>query len=246
MTRTNAGAMPARSDSDYPFGSEWASYRLPFPGINGILDARSAGVGFEGEAGDPPAPPASDAKPPADPTKAPATGDDDAPLGEPGKAALRREREAREAAERELATLRKSSLSEPDKALETAREEGRAAIRAELDAARKEWEAEKADLQAQLTAKDRDRAVEAALRTAGITNENTLRRALAFPEFTALRVQADGSVKDLDAAVAKVKADSPEMFTGTAVGTVARGTQTGAHPDKPRSLGDAVAARLGA
>ncbi len=74
------------------------------------------------------APPPDDATPPEEPTTPP----ESETLGEGGISALRSEREARKAAEADLATLRtelddlrRSQLSDQDKALEDARQQGR-------------------------------------------------------------------------------------------------------------------------
>ena len=94
---TPAGAMPVVASAtlaqSYPVGPWWAPYRLPFG-----VDARGAGVCFDGEGGATPPPPAAPpAAPPAQPPAAPpatppATGDPE--LGDAGRRAIAAERAA--------------------------------------------------------------------------------------------------------------------------------------------------------
>jgi hypothetical protein len=223
-----AGAMPAQS---YPTGPVWASYKLPFPGTCG---ARDAGVCFEGESDGatpaappansaPPAPPAAPATPPP-----PATGDDG--LGEAGKKAIAAERkaakEAQDAlktAQAELEALRTQGLSESEKAIKEASNTAAAAERAK-------WQSS-----------IRAVRVESALRVAGASNEKLLELALRSDLVSALKVDEAGKVEGLDAAIAKLKEEIPEMFGAPASGGgPTRGAVTGA-AGQAKTLEEAVA-----
>jgi hypothetical protein len=151
----------------------------------------------------PPAAPAP-GNPPAAPSQ-PATGDDDA-LREPGKRALQLERDARgaaedraKAAEKELEDLRKASLSESEKAIAKAKDDGKAEERQRTEGQIRRTE------------------VKAALVGAGI-NASVLDLAINAPEFGKLKVDDDGVVEGLDAAVTAFKAARKDLFGTLAAG----------------------------
>lgn len=132
-----------------------------------------------------------------------ATGDPEA-LGEAGTRALAAERKraneadkARRAAEARLAELESASKSETEKAIEQARKEGatEALTRANERVRRSE--------------------VRAALTTAGV-NPALLEIASRADEFSALKVDDDGEVTGLAAAVEAVRKAMPDLFKATA------------------------------
>lgn len=138
------------------------------------------------------------------------SGDDDIDpsVGDKGREAIRREREARrasdeaaanerkarEAVEAELATLREAGASEAERTLAQARREATSEERAR-------WQT-----------RARATEVRGALRAAGIANDKLLGLALGAPEFAGLKVGEDGEVEGLTEAVTKFKADYPEAF----------------------------------
>lgn len=235
MSTTASGATPGDSATPshrYPFGPEFAAYRLPFPGLAG-LTPREAGIGFDGEPSDAGAtPPAAGAPatPPATGTPTPpATGapepDTDGMTTDSGREALRREREARKAAEKERDELRLATATDAEKAIKAAVAE---AVKAERESNH---------------AVVRRYAVEGSLKAAGLTNDKDLELAINAPSFAGLSVE-DGQVKGLPAAVDAFKKDHPALFAPAAPavpGQPSRGPQgTG---DKPAaSLEDAVTA----
>ena len=226
-----AGATPTQS---YPVGPGWAAYRLPFLGS---IDARAAGVCFEGEAGEATSTASTTQTAPATTTVTtapttstppPATGD--AELGEAGKKAIAAERKtAREAqdalksAQTELETLKAAGLSESEKAVKEATNAATAAERAK-------WQAS-----------IRSVRVESALRVAGATNETLIDLSLRSDLISALKVDETGKVTDLDKAVEQLKKDIPEMFVKAGPGTVTAGAQTG-QPAQAKDLESAIAA----
>ena len=170
--------------------------------------------------------------PAADPTAAtttPATGDADA-LGDAGKRALEAERKAAkeaqrraEAAERELETLRTATQTEGEKAITTAKREAAAEEKAKFET------------------KLRRAEVRSALRSAGLANDALLELAMKSDLFATLAVDDEGRVTDLDKAVAQLKKDAPEMFAPPTPGTVTRGVQTPAAPERAKDLESSVA-----
>lgn len=176
-------------------------------------------------------PPASNppaANPPANPPANP----EDA-LGDAGKEAIRKEREAAKAArdeataaKRELEELKNAGASDAEKALKAARAEGEKATRTEFES------------------KIRRAEVRSALRAAGLTSDKALDLAANAPELVALAVEDDGSVKGLTEAIAKFAKEYPEMFAkAPAGGGVTRGVQGGdGAPAKPATLAEAVSA----
>lgn len=240
MSTTAAGATPgtgARPDHRYPFGPVFEPYRLRRPGASG-LNPREVGITFDGEpSGDGATPPASGQQPATPPatssTPPPASGgepqpDADGMTTDAGREALRREREARKAAEKELEELRGLSASDAEKAAKKAVDE---ATKARDDF----WAS-------------RIRATEtrSALRAAGLTNEKDLELAVNAPSLQALSVGDDGTVTGLADAVAAFKKDHPSLFTPAAPagGTVTRGPQNGGTTDRPKTLQEAVAAAM--
>jgi hypothetical protein len=225
------GAIP----DHHSIAAAWAPYRLPFAGTNGFVTSREAGVVFEGEApaggATPPAtgqPTGQPTPPAAPPTPAPtpgATPPVDGMATDAGRRALDAERTRAETAEKELAKLRAATQTESEKALELARKEG------ETSATTK--------LQAQL----RQTEVRSALRAAGLTNDKTLALATRAAEFEALKVEEDGSVKDLAKTVETFKKDHPEMFEApkpAPPGQPTRGVN-GTEPERPQTMNEAVA-----
>ncbi len=239
----SAGATPVVASAtlaqSYPFGPWWAQYRVPRPGMNGMIDPRALGIVFEGEGGD------AGANPPA----AGSSGDggtsggtteggkaksatDDEPLGEPGKRALERERTARQeaedrakAAEKERDDLKLANASEAEKAIAAAREEG------------------KAEVVAQLHEVVRRTAVREALITAGAPASLVADLSRA-DEFSALKVRADNSIdaKDLEAAVAKHKERVPDAYRAAGGSGSAEGGARGGDRAPAKTLEEATIA----
>ena len=184
-----------------------------------------AGGATPPDAGNPPEPPKPPAAPPAPPApeapKPPAT--DDQALGETGLKALKAERDARAAAEKELADLKAAGLTDQEKAIDEARKAAAAEERAKGDS------------------RIRRSEVRSALRVKGLSNEKALDLAVNAPEFAALKVEEDGSILDLTKTVDAFVKDYPEMFAAApAAGGVNRGPTDGS-PDQPTSLEGAVA-----
>lgn len=164
------------------------------------------------------------ATPPAStPAKPPATGDE--PLGEGGKAALQKERDAREKAERratevetELQQLKAATQSDSDKALEKARKEGEGT-------ATEKWQG--------LVRRAR---VAGALEAAGVGNAKLRETIAGGADFATLKVSDSGEVEGLEDAITKAKADFPEAFGKVAgtpaerAGTVTRGSESPTPP----------------
>jgi len=141
----------------------------------------------------------------------PATGEE--ALGNAGKAAIAREREARDAekkradaAEKELTKLREATQSEQEKVLTAAKRE----TADERDAF---WQG-----------RIRSAETRGALRSAGIGNEKLLSAIAAGSTFANLTVNDDGTVAELERAVEQARKDYPEAFASTT--TVTRGPQT--------------------
>lgn len=175
--------------------------------------------------------PAGGATPPAtEPTtQPPATGDEG--LGEAGKAALRREREAAaaekkraDAAEEELRKLREATQSDQDKALADARKEGERT-------ATERWQGAV-----------RSANVMSALRSAGVANEKLVATLAKADAFSKLEARDDGTVAGLDEALAAAKSDFPEAFKS--VGEPTRGVAGDTPGDEPKTLRDAIAAEI--
>jgi hypothetical protein len=225
-----AGAMPTQS---YPVGPGWAAYRLPF--LTSI-SARDAGVWFEGEpaAGATPAAPGTPAAPPPTtppasqpPSPPPATGEPE--LGEAGKKAIAAERktakEAQEAlktAQDELEALKAASLTDSEKAIKTAKTEAAAEERAKYETML------------------RRAGVRSELRAKGLS-EGLAELALKDDRFSALKVDADGRVAEVDKAVEAFLKDYPEMVKPAGAGTVTTGAQTG-QAAQAKDLESAIAA----
>lgn len=130
---------------------------------------------------------------------APKRDDDD--LGDSGRETLRkiraelREAASRaEAAEKERDELRSGSQTEHDRALNQTRREA-------ATEERQKW-----------TARIRTAEVRGALRAAGIVSEKFLTLAMAASEFSNLKVDEDGNVEGVEAAVATFREDYPEAF----------------------------------
>lgn len=238
-----AGAKPGesatRTQHSYPTGPAWAGYRLPFAGAAGV-SPRDVGIVFEGEPGGGANPPPANPEPPKppDPTPPPAKGPDDPELGDAGKEAIRRERENAKAEkdradklQEELDAFRAAGQSDQEKAIEAARREAAKATATEYEG------------------RIRRAEVRSALRAAGITNDKTLTLAVNAPEFASLKVADDGSVTDIGSTVESFKKDYPEMFAkapAPAGAGVTRGAQSGGEPERPKTLSDAITARVGA
>lgn len=191
----------------------------PTPGATPAAGATPGDAGNPPEA---PKPPAAQPAPPApEAPKAPATGDE--ALGEPGLKALKAERDARAAVEKELADLKAAGQTDQEKAIEAARKSAAAEERAKGDG------------------RIRRSEVRSALRVKGLTNEKALDLAVNAPEFAALKVDEEGSVTDLSKTVDAFVKDYPEMFAAPkAPGDVNRGPNDG-NPDQPTSLEGAIA-----
>jgi hypothetical protein len=235
-----AGAKPGesatRTQHSYPIGPEWAAYRLPFPGMSGI-SPRDVGIVFEGEPDGGANPPAGNPDPPKppEPPKPPAKGDDDPELGDAGKEAIRRERENAKR-EKDRADDLQKQLDDAAAANQTDQE------KAIADARKEATKATATEYEGKIRASE----VRSALRAAGITNEKTLALAVNAPEFASLKVEDDGSVTDIDKTVESFKKDYPEMFAKAAPAAgVTRGAQAGNESDRPKTLSDAIAARVG-
>jgi hypothetical protein len=227
------GAIP----DHYSTASAWAAYRLPFAGTNEFVTSRGAGVAFEGEApaggamppvtGQPTGQPTPPATPPTPAPTPGATPEPDAMATDAGRRALQAERDRAEKAEKELEKLRAANQSESEKAIDTARKERATSATTKLHGQLRQTE------------------VRSALRAAGLTNDKTLALAARAAEFDALKVEEDGSVKDLDKTVETFKKDHPEMFAEPKPapgGQPTRGPQNGGTPDRPKTLTEAVEA----
>jgi hypothetical protein len=136
--------------------------------------------------------------PPATPA-APATGDDDG-LGEAGTRALKAERDARAAAERErddakrqLEELENASRSDHEKAIAQAKKDGAAEALTKVQATVRRSE------------------VRAALSAAGLSS-SMLDLASKADEFAALKVNDEGEVQGLEQAIADFKKAMPDLF----------------------------------
>lgn len=255
--KTPAGATPvaesAMLSQSYPFGPWWAPYRVPRPGMNGLVDPRAVGIVFRGDS----APDAGAAggaggsgsdSPPAgsntdgDGDKGGSTDSgadqsatDDAALGEPGKRALEREREARKAAEDRA----KAAEKERDEAkLANASEQERA-----IAAAKAEGKNEVLD---QLHTVVRRTAVREALIAAGAPASLVADLSKA-DEFAALKVTDDNEIdaKELRDAVKAHKERVPDAYrpAGESGGTADGGSRGGGA--KPRTYDEAIAQHYG-
>lgn len=174
--------------------------------------------------------PAQPAAPASGGSTAPATGDPDG-LGDAGKAAIQREREARAAATRErddfkrqLEELQNANRSDHEKAVAAAKKEGSAEAVAKLHPA------------------IRRSAVRAALSAAGVTSA-MLDLAVRADQFAGLKVTDDGDIEGLDAAVADFKKAMPDLFKAAPAANGApdfgggpRGTPAGAGTDMNRLI----------
>lgn len=161
--------------------------------------------------------------PPAAPAAAPATGAaDDAALGDAGREALRRERDARAAAERdaktakdELEKLRAASLSESEKAIADAKRAGADEARTQLHGALRSSE------------------VIRALTTAGLS-PSLATLAARGDEFAALKVSDSAQVEGLPEAVAAFREANKDLFRAapppSAPGSFDTGTGAGGRP----------------
>lgn len=234
----SAGAMPAvegaTPSQSYPSGPQFAAYRLPFPGANGQIGSRGAGVCLEGEpagGATPPAtgtPPAAGSEPPALPTP-PAKGDDGA-LGDAGKRALEQERTARRDAEnaskelqKELDALKAKDLSDSERAIKAAKAEGATEVTERY--------------QAQV----RRSEVKAALSAAGIKS-SVMDLAGKADEFAKLKVNDEGEVEGLDEAVKAFKKARGDLFgEASGDGSADGGAGTTGAP-KSGTIDDAVSA----
>jgi len=170
-----------------------------------------------------PAQPAAPTAPAA--PAAPATGDPD-DLGEGGKRALKAERDARSAAERErdelktrLEELENSSKTDHEKAIAQAKKDGatEALSKVQVQVRRSE--------------------VRAALSAAGVSGA-MLDLAAKADEFAALKVTDEGVVQGLDQAIADFKKAMPDLFKAQPAGGRTpdfgggpRGTPAGAGTD---------------
>jgi hypothetical protein len=154
----------------------------------------------------PPQTPAQPAAPttPATPA-APATGDDDG-LGEPGKRAIRAERERAAAAERERDEL-KQRLEDLENSSKTEHE--REVAQAKKDGA--------AEALTKVQAQVRRSEVRAALSGAGVSGA-MLDLASKADEFTTLKVTDEGVVQGLDQAIADFKKAMPDLFKAQPAG----------------------------
>ena len=233
------GATPAHA---YLFGDVFAAYRLR-RGIDRFVTAREAGIGFEGESGGDAAASTTGAGSAAATAPAPGTTttvamtaapkpDADGMTTDAGREALRREREARKAAEDELTRIKTANATDDEK-----RE---ASIRTAAEKARDEhW--------APIL---RTIAVQGALRAKGLTDEKALNLYARAPEFETLELGDDpaapfpGLSRVIDAFVA----DYPALFATEKpkAAPVTRGAQTANGADRPKSLGEALAQKLGA
>lgn len=161
----------------------------------------------------PPAQPASGSTTAA-PTE-PAKGEDDA-LGEKGLRALQVERDAakaakaeRDALQKQLDELKASTLSDSDKAIAQAKKDG------------------STETLTRVQAQIRRSEVKAALVGAGI-NASVLDLAINASEFTALKVDDEGVVDGLEAAVTAFKAGRKDLFGTAAAGGSSDGGARGA------------------
>lgn len=236
---TPAGAMPVVASAtlaqSYPFGPGFAAYRLPCPGLNGIVSPREIGIGFEGEAGDAGSAGATragsgqaaggdaGAAGTAAATGSASTSDADAALGEAGKGALEKERTARRDAEKarqaavdELERLKAATLSDAEKAIAEAKKAGAA------------------EVSAKLSTRIRSSEVRAALIGAGAAS-SLLDLAIRADEFAALEVTDDGAIEGLDEALAAFRKGHPDVFTkaGATPGSGDTGTGGGRAGGKP-------------
>lgn len=164
----------------------------------------------------------------ADATDSTATGsatDDAAALGEPGKRALDAMKLERDTARRDAKAhkdradaLEASTKSDTDKAIDAAKKEGN------LEATTK------------LAASIRRAEVKAALTAAGI-NGAVLDLAVRAPEFDGLKVDDDGEVEGLEAAVKAFKDTRKDLFGKPATpGTADGGTRGGAAVTKEQVI----------
>jgi hypothetical protein len=227
------GAMPgdgARPPTLYPSGPGWAAYRLPFPGTHGIVTAREVGIGFEGEpSGDPPAG-GDPAKPPAQDPPPPATGggepDADGMTTDAGRRALAAERERNKTLQKQLEELQAKTQTDDEKR--------DASLKAAAAKERDEY----------WSARIRTSEVRSALRAKGITDDKQLNLAASAPEFASLTVDEEGHVADLDKTIEQFTKDYPALFAARRKEEPTRGPQGGSSGDRPKTLGDAIAARL--
>lgn len=170
-----------------------------------------------------------------DPATAAKPAMDEAALGEPGKAALDRERDARQAAEdrakaaeTQLEEMRAGTQTEHERELATAKREAAK----ERDT---HWEA-----------RFREVVAEGALRGAGIASEKDLRLALLAPSFANLKVDENGVVQGVEDAIEAFKKDHPAMF-GKAAEPTPGGSWGGAEGGtsrKPMNLEESVNAEI--
>lgn len=134
----------------------------------------------------------------------PATGDDDAALGDAGKRAIKSERDRAAAAERErddlkrrLEELENASKSEHERALSVAKREGAAEVAERYQVAIRRSE------------------VKAALTAAGVP-ASLVDLAARADAFGALKVNEEGVVQGLDEAVKAFKDATPDLFAAKA------------------------------
>lgn len=153
----------------------------------------------------------------------PATGDDDAALGEGGKRAIKAERDRASAAEKErdqfrtrLEELENASKSEHEKAVAQAKREGAAEVATRYEAAIRRSE------------------VRAALTAAGVPS-SLVDLASRADGFASLKVNDEGRVSGLDDAVKAFKDATPDLF-GKA-GPVARPADFGGGPRSAAATG---------
>jgi hypothetical protein len=237
---TPADAMPvvsdATSDQSYPFGPEFAAYRLPFPAANAMIGSRAAGVCLEGEpsgganppAGDPP--PTPTPTPPTEPPPPPATGDPEMAT-DAGKRALDAERtrakaaeDRAKAAEKERDELKLATASDTDKAIAKAKKEGADEVIGRVHAT------------------VRRAAVREALATAGAMPSLIADLARA-DEFAALKVSDEDEVdaKELADAVKAHKARVPDAYrAAAAAGSADGGSRSGGGKEPAKDLTSAL------
>ena len=236
----SAGAMPvaegATPSQSYPFGPAWAPYRLPLPGLNGVVTPREIGIGFEGEAGTTSDSSAGDAGATTG-TAAGATTDssatdtsatDEAQLGEGGKRAIAAERakvkaaeDRAKAAEKERDDLKLATASDSEKAIAAAKKAGADEVLTRVHAQVRRSE------------------VKAALSAAGI-NASVLDLAAKADEFAALKVDDEGEVEGLADAIKDFKKARADLFTKPGSSGTADGGTRGSGEEPAKDLMSAL------
>lgn len=227
------GATPVHA---YPIGPAWATYRLPGP-ASGTFTAREVGIGFEGEPGDGSNPPAGGDPPkPTEPPKPPAPTPPATGEGEPDADGMTTDAGRRAlAAERQKAGDLKKELDELKAAHATDADKHDAEVKAAAAKERDEFWA----------GRIRSAEVRSALRAKGLTDDKQLNLAANAPELSALKVDEEGRVADLDKSIDAFVKDYPALFTAPKPGgQPTRGPQAPSD-ERPKNLGDAIAARLG-